>query len=142
MVFGTPVLSRVFGITSWGRMSEGEDVGGTLWGRMSEGGNPRDGRTEVFEKDGFAISLAKFVKSLKDSSCVFDWSFVFQAARKFVEGASRAITKTPVKNLLESCLIVLGRLRRAFSWTEKFRESSLICRGPEGRAFSLRVRRS
>ena len=28
----------VFGVTSWGRMSEGEDVGGTLWGRMSEGG--------------------------------------------------------------------------------------------------------
>ena len=30
----------VFGVTSWGRMSEGEDVGGTPWGRMSEGGNP------------------------------------------------------------------------------------------------------
>ena len=48
----TPGLSRVVEVTSWGRMSEGEDVGGTLWGRMSEGGNPRDGRAEVFEKDG------------------------------------------------------------------------------------------
>ena len=28
----------VFGVASWGRMSEGEDVGGTPWGRMSEGG--------------------------------------------------------------------------------------------------------
>ena len=31
-----------FGVTSWGRMSEGEDVGGTPWGCMSEGGNPRE----------------------------------------------------------------------------------------------------
>ena len=38
----TPGLSRVFGVTSWGRMSEGEDVGGTLWERMSEGGNVRE----------------------------------------------------------------------------------------------------
>ena len=34
----TPGLSRVVEVTSWGRMSEGEDVGGTLWGRMSKGG--------------------------------------------------------------------------------------------------------
>ena len=32
------------GFTSWGRMSEGEDVRGTLWGRKSEGGNLRDGK--------------------------------------------------------------------------------------------------
>ena len=50
----TPSLSRVFGVASWGRMSEGEDVGGTLWGRMSKGGNPRDGRSGVFEKEGLA----------------------------------------------------------------------------------------
>ena len=44
----TPVLSRVFGVASWGRMSEGEDVGGTLRGRMSEEGNQRDGSTGLF----------------------------------------------------------------------------------------------
>ena len=47
----TPGLSRVVEVASWGRMSEGEDVGGTLWGRMSEGGNPREGRSEYFEKE-------------------------------------------------------------------------------------------
>ena len=58
----TPGLSCVFGVTSWGRMSEGEDVRGTLWGRMSEGGNPRDGRSGIFPERG--VSRAEFVKGL------------------------------------------------------------------------------
>ena len=65
------------------------------------GGNPRDGRSGVFIER--TISRAKLVKSLKDSSCIFDWLSVFLANRKFVEGAPCTITQTPVKNFLESC---------------------------------------
>ena len=36
---GCPVFLLVFGDTSWGLTSEGEDVRGTLWGRKSEGGS-------------------------------------------------------------------------------------------------------
>ena len=58
----TPGLYCVSRVTSWGGMSEGEDVGGTLWGRMSEGGNPRDGRSGIFPERG--VGRAKYVKGL------------------------------------------------------------------------------
>ena len=44
----------VLGVTSWGRMSEGEDVGGTPWGRMSKGGEStrteKDGPTDDYKR--------------------------------------------------------------------------------------------
>ena len=86
----TPGLSCVFRVTSWGRMSEGEDVGGTLWGRMSEGGNPRDGRSGIFSrKRGWPSEVCKGPSLRPGFSCIFDWQMFVPADQKFVEGVSR-----------------------------------------------------